>query len=93
VPPLAPLVYPPQPVYQEPEAPKGAAGAFGGKKRHEREVAAARADYPQSVKAWQARADVCGVPRGGRAAGTGRAACLERLSQVELRSSLKGSHW
>ncbi len=42
------LVYPPQPPYEEPAAPKGLSGAFGGKKRHAEAIATAR----PSIKSW-----------------------------------------
>ena len=40
IPSVPELVYPPQPAYKEPVAPKGLAGAFGGKKKHAEAVAA-----------------------------------------------------
>jgi restriction system protein len=52
VPPMPQLVYPPEPVYQEPEAPKGLSNAFGGKKRHEEAVAAARAAHEATRRGW-----------------------------------------
>ena len=46
------LTYPPEPGYVEPPAPKGLAGAFGGKKKHAEAVAAARADHQQQIQRW-----------------------------------------
>ncbi len=51
-PPMPQLVYPPEPVYQEPTAPKGLSAAFGGKKRHEEHVAQARAAHEAAHRAW-----------------------------------------
>ena len=51
--PLVPeLTYPPQPVYEEPPAPKGLAGAFGGKRKHAEAVAAAQANHLQQIQFW-----------------------------------------
>ncbi|MEP9363039.1 hypothetical protein ABLE68_08760 [Nocardioides sp. CN2-186] len=50
--PVPDLVYPPQPEYQEPPAPKGLSGAFGGKKKHAEAVAAAQADHQRRVQEW-----------------------------------------
>jgi restriction system protein len=52
LPPLPELVYPPQPTYVEPPAPKGLAGAFGGKKKHAEAVSAAQAEHQQAVQFW-----------------------------------------
>jgi restriction system protein len=52
VPPMSHLVYPPEPVYQEPAAPKGLSNAFGGKKRHEEEVSQARAAHEAAHRTW-----------------------------------------
>jgi restriction system protein len=52
VPPMPQLVYPAEPVYEEPAAPKGLSGAFGGKKRHEEAVAAARAEFEMTHRGW-----------------------------------------
>lgn len=46
------LVYPPAPEYQEPSAPKGLAGAFGGKKKYAEAVAVAQADHQQRIQDW-----------------------------------------
>lgn len=46
------LTYPPQPAYEEPPAPKGLSGAFGGKKKHAEAVAAAQADHQLKVQQW-----------------------------------------
>jgi restriction system protein len=52
VPPMPQLVYPPEPVYQEPEAPKGLSATFGGRKRHEEAVLASRAAYETAHRGW-----------------------------------------
>lgn len=49
---VAELTYPPQPAYEEPPAPKGLAGAFGGKKKHAEAVAAAQANHQQQIQFW-----------------------------------------
>lgn len=55
-PPPMPIVAPPEPVFVEPEAPSGLGGLFGGKKKHEEEVAAARAAFELARNAWMAEA-------------------------------------
>lgn len=53
--PIAPvpeLTYPPQPDYEEPPAPKGLSGAFGGKKKHTEAIAAAQAAHQHQVNQW-----------------------------------------
>lgn len=55
VPPMAQLVYPPEPAYQEPAGPKGLSGAFGGKKRHEEAVTLARASHDVALRSWHER--------------------------------------
>ena len=50
--PLPELVYPPEPVLQEPPAPTGLSGAFGGKKKHQEAVERARAEHATAVQAW-----------------------------------------
>lgn len=52
LPPVPELVYPPQPTYVEPPAPKGLAGAFGGKKKHAEAVSAAQAEHQEAVRFW-----------------------------------------
>jgi restriction system protein len=52
VPPMPQLVYPPEPVYQEPAAPKGLSNTFGGKKRHEEAVFEARAVHEAAHYTW-----------------------------------------
>jgi restriction system protein len=52
VPPMPQIAYPPEPVYQEPAAPKGLSSAFGGKKRHEEAVMQARAAHEAARRAW-----------------------------------------
>ena len=53
---LGALEYPPQPEWQEPPAPHGLGGAFGGKKRHEEHVAQARVQYDAAYRAWHEQA-------------------------------------
>ncbi|WP_053204501.1 hypothetical protein [Jiangella muralis] len=53
LPPVPELVYPPQPMYEEPPAPKGLSGVFGGKKRHAEDVAKAKADHDGQVRHWR----------------------------------------
>lgn len=52
LPPVPELTYPPEPAYEEPPAPKGLAGAFGGKKKHAEAVTAAQAEHQQAVAFW-----------------------------------------
>lgn len=52
VPLLPELVYPPQPVYQEPPAPTGLGGAFGGRKKHEDAVGRARTKFETAQHQW-----------------------------------------
>jgi restriction system protein len=52
-PPMPQLVYPPEPVYQEPPAPGALSAAFGGRKRHEEAVARARSEYEAMWRAWR----------------------------------------
>jgi restriction system protein len=50
--PVPELVYPPQPTYVEPAAPKGLSGAFGGKKRHAEAIEAAKAAHNKALQDW-----------------------------------------
>ncbi|HET7415225.1 MAG TPA: hypothetical protein VFI97_05960 [Arthrobacter sp.] len=51
--PLVPdVLYPPQPTYVEPPAPKGLSAAFGGKRRHAEAVEQAKAAYEQAQREW-----------------------------------------
>jgi restriction system protein len=52
LPPVPELVYPPQPTYEEPPAPKGLSGAFGGKKKHAEAVAKAQANHQEQLRYW-----------------------------------------
>lgn len=52
VPEVPELVFAPQPPYVEPAAPKGLAGAFGGKKKHAEAVAQAQAAHQQASREW-----------------------------------------
>ena len=51
VPPPAPIQTPAEPVYVEPEAPRGMGAVFGGKKKHAEAVAAAHAAHAQAHSA------------------------------------------
>ncbi len=51
--PAAPT-YPPEPVYAEPEPPRGLSAAFGGKRKHEEAVTAARSAFESAHQAWRA---------------------------------------
>lgn len=53
VPLIQDLTYPPEPRYEEPPAPKGLAGALGGKKKHAEAVAAAQQAHQKAVAEWQ----------------------------------------
>jgi restriction system protein len=53
---LPALGYPPEPAWQEPAAPRGLSGAFGGMKRHEEHVVQARAQYDEACRAWHEQA-------------------------------------
>lgn len=50
---LPPLVYPPEPTYQEPPAP---GGLFGAKKKHEQAVQLARAEFEAAQRHWHEQA-------------------------------------
>ncbi|WP_216094314.1 hypothetical protein [Jiangella alba] len=52
VPPVPELVYPPQPTYSEPAAPKGLSAAFGGKKRHAEATEQARTAHERAQREW-----------------------------------------
>ncbi|MGI8519020.1 MAG: hypothetical protein ACR2MC_00165 [Actinomycetota bacterium] len=58
--PPAPTVARPEPIYVEPEAPKGLGAVFGGKKKHTELVAQRRRDYEADHRAWQA--EVAALP-------------------------------
>jgi restriction system protein len=51
---MPPLVYPPEPVYQVPPAPKGLSHALGGKKKYEDVIATSRAAHETTRQAWHA---------------------------------------
>lgn len=52
VPAVPDLVYPPQPAYVDPPAPKGLTGAFGGKKKHAEATEQAKAAHDQAMREW-----------------------------------------
>lgn len=54
--PMRELVYPPQPVYQEPPAPTGLSGVFGGKKKHQEAVERAKAEHHAACQRHHERA-------------------------------------
>lgn len=49
----APIPVPAEPVYAEPDAPRGVGAVFGGKKKHAEAVAAAQAAHAQAHQQWQ----------------------------------------
>jgi restriction system protein len=49
---VPPLVYPPEPVYEEPPAPGGMSAAFGGRKKHEQAVGQARQAFDVARRQW-----------------------------------------
>jgi restriction system protein len=53
IPAPAPIPVPAEPVYVEPEAPRGMGAVFGGKKKHAEAVAAAQAEFAQVHAQWQ----------------------------------------
>ncbi|MCA0143350.1 hypothetical protein [Blastococcus sp. LR1] len=53
VPAPAPIETPPEPVYVEPEPPRGMGAVFGGKKKQAEAVAAAQAAFAQAHQQWQ----------------------------------------
>ncbi|SOC47223.1 restriction system protein [Blastococcus aggregatus] len=53
IPAPAPIETPPEPVYVEPDAPRGVGAVFGGKKKHAEAVAAAQAAFAQAHQQWQ----------------------------------------
>jgi restriction system protein len=53
LPPLELITAAPEPEYQEPPSPKGFGAAFGGKKRHAEEVAAATASFNEAHLKWK----------------------------------------
>ena len=69
--------YPAQPMWQEPEPPKGGLGAvFGGRKRHDEAVARARSGYEQAYAEW--RSQMMAVEAGHRQQLAHHAAAEER---------------
>jgi restriction system protein len=53
IPPPPPIAAPPEPVYVEPEPPRGIGSVFGGKRKHADAVAAAQAAFAQAHQQWQ----------------------------------------
>ncbi|WP_201264537.1 hypothetical protein [Streptomyces olivochromogenes] len=49
--------YTPEPVYQEPTAPRGLSAALGGKKRHQRAIEEARASFEKAHDGWELARD------------------------------------
>jgi restriction system protein len=58
---VTPISAPPEPVFVEPEPPKGLGRVFGGKKKHAAAVEAARAEFDAEHRAWKAEVDA--IPR------------------------------
>jgi restriction system protein len=56
IPPPPPPQYAPQPVWHEPEAPRGLSGLLGGRKHHEEHVARARAQFEEHYRYWHHQA-------------------------------------
>lgn len=48
-----PIQAPPEPVFVEPEVPRGIGAVFGGRKKHAEAVAAARAAFAEEHQQWQ----------------------------------------
>jgi restriction system protein len=57
---VSPATAPPEPVFVEPEPPKGIGSVFGGKKKHAAAVESARAEFDAQHEAW--RAEAAAVP-------------------------------
>lgn len=57
---VTPTPAPPEPIFIEPEPPKGLGGVFGGKKKHGVAVESARAEFDAEHRAW--KAEVALVP-------------------------------
>jgi restriction system protein len=53
---VVPVSAPPEPVFVEPEAPKGLGSMFGGKKKHAAAVAQAREAFDAEHREWKAKA-------------------------------------
>lgn len=77
----AALVYPPEPVFSEPTPPKGLSAAFGGKRKHEEAVAAARNAYDAAHSAWR---DSCAQLQTAHTAEVGRRHQLEQKRLQKL---------
>lgn len=78
--PAAP-VYPPEPVYTEPEPPKGLSAAFGGKRKHGEAVTAARSAYDTAHSAWR---QTCAQLHATHTAEVDRREKLEQKRQQKL---------
>ncbi len=77
-PPVPALIYPPEPVYQEPPAPSG---LIGVKKKHAGLIAFARAGYEQAHRAWH---DQCRGIHAAHVAATARWEEAERLRLEQI---------
>ncbi|MGW0231573.1 hypothetical protein ACWDWO_24980 [Actinopolymorpha singaporensis] len=79
------LVYPPEPVYQEPPAPSGLAAAFGGKKKHQAAVERARTEHEQARRSWREQCTTMQKAYRARleAHEKAEASRLEKLAQAE----------
>lgn len=78
--PAAP-VYPPEPVYTEPLPPKGLSAAFGGKRKHEEAVSAARSAFDTAHSAWR---ETCAQLHATHKAEVDRREKLEQKRQQKL---------
>jgi restriction system protein len=103
IPKSAPLTAPLEPVFAEPDAPKGLSGLFG-KKKHQEAVDTARAEFDTVHAAWQAEASAIPMRQLGQLAAhkeaeaarearlaadraTYDAACVEREADVARRNT------
>lgn len=78
--PAAP-VYPPEPVYAEPAPPKGLSAAFGGKRKHEEAVTAARGAFEATHSAWR---ETCAQVQAAHTTEAGRRHQLEQQRLQKL---------
>ena len=85
VPTVPELVYPAQPNYVEPPAPKALSGAFGGKKRHAEAVQQAQAAHEQAQREWHDEANLQHAEHVGKLAAreTAEADRLVKLAEAE----------
>lgn len=77
-------VYPPEPVYAEPAPPKGLSAAFGGKRKHEEAVTAARGAFKAAHQEWRSACERL------HAAHTAEVGHRDALEQKRLKSLAEG---